>query len=145
MRNYGAIESLYFTGVEHELLEILGNKPRNRLWNKSRYQIVYSGQSHIFPCRPLANGSLTFILFYEAPMAKMRVWIMWTLQYLIRRSVLRSRHDNVIKWKHFPRCWPFVREFTSHRWLPLKKASDAALYIIFIFCVHGPLLITQFS
>ena len=23
-------------------------------------------------------------------------------------------HDDVIKWKHFPRCWPFVRGF--HRW-----------------------------
>ena len=23
-------------------------------------------------------------------------------------------HDDVIKWKHFPRCWPFVRGI--HRW-----------------------------
>ena len=24
------------------------------------------------------------------------------------------RHDDVTKWKHFPRCWPFVRGI--HRW-----------------------------
>ena len=37
-------------------------------------------------------------------------------------------HDDVIKWKHFPRYWPFVREFTGHRWIPLTKASDAGLW-----------------
>ena len=31
-------------------------------------------------------------------------------------------HDDVIKWKHFPRYWPFVRE------IPLTKASDAELW-----------------
>ena len=30
-------------------------------------------------------------------------------------------HDGVIKWKHFPHYWPFVRG------IPLKKASDAEL------------------
>ena len=33
--------------------------------------------------------------------------------------------DGVIKWKHSPRYWPFVREFTGHRWIPRTKASDA--------------------
>ena len=32
-------------------------------------------------------------------------------------------HNDVIKWKHFPRCWPYVREFIGHRWIPLTKAS----------------------
>ena len=35
-------------------------------------------------------------------------------------------HDDVIKWKHFPRNWPFVRGI--HRWIPLTKASDAELW-----------------
>ena len=30
-------------------------------------------------------------------------------------------HDDVIKWKHFPRYWPFVRETTGHRWIPVTK------------------------
>ena len=37
-------------------------------------------------------------------------------------------HDDVIKWKHFQRCWPFVREYTGHRWMPPTKASDAELW-----------------
>ena len=37
-------------------------------------------------------------------------------------------HDDVIKWKHFPRHWPFVRESTGQRWIPLTKASDAELW-----------------
>ena len=38
------------------------------------------------------------------------------------------RHDDVIKWKHFPRYWPLCGEFTGHRWIPSKKASDAELW-----------------
>ena len=37
-------------------------------------------------------------------------------------------HDDVIKWKHFPRYWPFGGELTGHRWIPLTKASDAELW-----------------
>ena len=37
-------------------------------------------------------------------------------------------HDDVIKWKHFPRHWPFVREFTGDGWIPRTKASDAELW-----------------
>ena len=41
-------------------------------------------------------------------------------------------HDDVIKWKHFPRYWPFVREIPGHRWLPLTMASDAELWCFFL-------------
>ena len=45
-------------------------------------------------------------------------------------------HDDVIKWKHFPRYWPFVREIHrssvnsphNDRWTPHTKASDAELW-----------------
>ena len=40
-------------------------------------------------------------------------------------------HDDAIKWKHFPRYWPFMRELTGHRWIPLTKASDAELLRFF--------------
>ena len=39
----------------------------------------------------------------------------------------RYHHADVIKWEHFPRYWPFVREFTGHRWISLTKASGAEL------------------
>ena len=37
-------------------------------------------------------------------------------------------HDDVIKWKHFPRNWPFVREIHRSQWIPHTKASDAELW-----------------
>ena len=33
-------------------------------------------------------------------------------------GIVHSIHDDVIKWKHFPRYWPFVREFTGLLWIP---------------------------
>ena len=37
-------------------------------------------------------------------------------------------HDDVIKWKHFPHYWPFVRGIHRSRWIPRTKASDAELW-----------------
>ena len=37
-------------------------------------------------------------------------------------------HDAVIKWKHFPRNWPFVRVIHRSRWIPRTKASNAGLW-----------------
>ena len=45
-------------------------------------------------------------------------------------------HDDVIKWKYFPR-WhtgPLWGEFTDHRWIPLTKASDAEFWCVFYIC-----------
>ena len=36
-------------------------------------------------------------------------------------------HDDVIKWKHFPRYWRLCGEFTGRLWIPHTKASDAEL------------------
>ena len=37
-------------------------------------------------------------------------------------------HDDVIKRKHFPLYWPFVRGI--HRWIPHTKASDGELWCV---------------
>ena len=39
-------------------------------------------------------------------------------------------HDDVTKWKNFPRYWPLCGEFTGNRWIPLAKASDAELWCL---------------
>ena len=44
-------------------------------------------------------------------------------------------HDDVIKWKHFPRNWPFVRGIHRSRWIPRTKASDAELLMFSLICV----------
>ena len=43
-----------------------------------------------------------------------------------RFSSWQPAHDDVIKWKDFPRYWPFVRWI--HQWIPLTKASDVELW-----------------
>ena len=42
-------------------------------------------------------------------------------------------HDDVIKWKHFPRYWPFVkgRETTGHRWILLTKPVTWSFDVFF--------------
>ena len=47
-------------------------------------------------------------------------------------------HDDVIKWKHFPRYWPFVRG--THRSLlnsPHKGQWHSALVFLFWSAPHG--------
>ena len=44
-------------------------------------------------------------------------------------SVWRSWHEDVIKWKRFPRYKPFVRG--SHRWIPHKKARTLSFDVFF--------------
>ena len=43
-------------------------------------------------------------------------------------NLLWSFYDDVIKWKPFPRYWPFVRGIHRSRWIPRTKASDAELW-----------------
>ena len=40
-----------------------------------------------------------------------------------------SVHNDVIKWKHFPHYWPFVRVF--HRWIPITKPVTRSFDIVF--------------
>ena len=47
------------------------------------------------------------LLLPKLPSCSFRSWIMGIIVNLVRS--LRM-HDDVIKWKHFPRNWPFVRE-----------------------------------
>ena len=43
-------------------------------------------------------------------------------------------------WRHqiesFSRHWPFVREFTGHRWIPYTKVSDAELWCFLWFALE---------
>ena len=40
----------------------------------------------------------------------------FTLMYLLIHALIS--HDDVIKWKHFPRNWPIVRGIHRSRWIP---------------------------
>ena len=57
---------------------------------------------------------------------KVRVIMMLTLSSLVEpevdiKTASGTTHDDVIKWKHFPRYWPFVRGI--HRWPVTHKGQ----------------------
>ena len=55
-------------------------------------------------------------------------WRMYFPKYFLDETLPFLFHDDVIKWKHFPRYWSLCEEFTGHRWIPLTKAIDAELW-----------------
>ena len=93
-----------------------------RLW------IVFVGEchpywrngSHVLLVQKKRNSiwKIQLLKFKDAP----NTWTKW------RQSGRATLHDDVIKWKHFPRHWPLWGEFTGDRWIPLTKASDAELW-----------------
>ena len=42
-----------------------------------------------------------------------------------------NRHDDVIKWKHFPRNWPFVRGIHRPRWSPPQRPVTRSFDVFF--------------
>ena len=74
-----------------------------------------------------------FVLVSVKPMPQTSLNMNHRTSKLYRKQCLctsfrRLRHDDVIKWKHFPRYRPFVRETIGHLWIPLTKGSDAELW-----------------
>ena len=67
-------------------------------------------------CRPIFHGCVSEVVVLSCSIG--------CFSYITGKLF----HDDVIKWKHFPRYWPFVLEFTGPRWIPLTKASDAELW-----------------
>ena len=67
----------------------------------------------------------------------------WLSQKLCSRFVLDSDllrfHDDVIKWKHFPHYWPFVRGIHRSPVNSHTKASDAELWCFFYLHLKKPL------
>ena len=53
------------------------------------------------------------------------------VKYSIQWHWVMATHDDVIKWKHFPR-YHLCGEFTGLRWIPRTKASDAELWYFFL-------------
>ena len=60
------------------------------------------------------------------------------VSFICRVNILvRDDHDDVIKWKHFPRYWPFVRGI--HRWpvkSPHKGQWRGAFWCVFWYALE---------
>ena len=49
---------------------------------------------------------------------------------------LKVYHDDVIKWKHFPRYWPFVRGIHRDRWIPQHKGQWRGALMFSLICAR---------
>ena len=61
-------------------------------WKFLRHQFETTADKHNGPCHPGDS-----------------YWNYYTGIISIHLNYCNLFHDDVIKWKHFPRCWPFVR------------------------------------
>ena len=55
--------------------------------------------------------------------------IIWNL--MIDVCIYRCVHDDVTKWKHFPRDWPLWGESTVHRWFRSQKPVMRSFDVFF--------------
>ena len=88
--------------------------------------------AYIIDCTLLLAMNKTWLFWVQHHQIE---WIWWCnhlrhtateiYDYQGKTSYLRFIHDDVIKWKHFPRYWPFMRGIHWRRWIPITKASDA--------------------
>ena len=106
------------------------------LWDicniKHRLCFIYSSQN-IFNAKNFNPHKKPIVLLNMATFSQsmQRTWWPVASTTIVTGSYSTSRHDDVIKWKHFPRYWPFVRGI--HRW-PMDsphKASDAERWCLF--------------
>ena len=83
----------------------------------------------IMGCNEMWYMILYDMIYYD--MLWYMTWHDMILQNAHNTDGLHSRsvyHDDVIKWKHLSRYWPFVRGIHWSRWIPRTKASDAELW-----------------
>ena len=111
----------------------------SQIWYTKQINKLLEQQYIIFSLATL--GILKLCLLFFAVIKNwfrilLSTWPHWITFLLDRRcgSCVAARpfkyecHDDVIKWKHFPRYWPFARGIHRSRWIPRTKASSAELW-----------------
>ena len=71
--------------------------------------------------------TINFCCLFVVSLLISHFWLIHFFIYTCFINHIEAFHDDVIKWKHFPRNWPFVRGIHRSRWIPHTKASDAQL------------------
>ena len=67
----------------------------------------------------------------------------WRNDYVFITSCVRwdyeisQPHDDVIKWKYFPRYWPFVLGIHRSRWIPHTKTREALMFSLIYTWING--------
>ena len=81
----------------------------NSLYNRSKTSLTCTIRSYILVSSHMLNLG---IHFYQASMPVFYLFKRWPHLYSKSKSSGPAdfpTHDDVIKWKHFPHNWPFVR------------------------------------
>ena len=87
----------------------------------------------------LINNSLfstCHLSFYEE---SQRIWYTRNITGDLTIKDIRQKHDDVIKWKHFPSCWVFVREI---HWSTVNSPHKgqwrgALMFSLICACING--------
>ena len=93
------------------------------------------------------STDVTYVIFYQH-LPELTVPYLWALRQELFSSAVQAQvylfvtgtsqlylkwgfQEYVIKWTHFPRYWPFVGEFTGHRWLPSQRPLTRSFDVFF--------------
>ena len=71
---------------------------------------------------------LTLSIIAQRALIKAFTWSLFPSAWLYTAYHDSMMHDDVFKWKHFPRYWPSVRGIHRSPGIPRTKASDAELW-----------------
>ena len=71
---------------------------------------------------PWCPGIFNYHGRYDVPSHRQLECLHDSFFRLTRKKISKLIHDDVIKWKHFPRCWPFVRGI--HRPPPQRPVTQ---------------------
>ena len=120
-------ETLYYCMFDHS--STLGdeagswNPSMMTLWQLSALLTLCEGNPPVsggFPSQRPSNSDIC--CFFDIGPEKLTKHSSGQWSEISGRSVRHHCHDDVIRWKHFPRYWSFVREF------PAQMASNAGLW-----------------
>ena len=91
---------LRVTGPCEENLPVTGEFPAQMASNAEKVSIWWRHHEHGLSHGVLLSFQVPLGLFHWHWNSRLRWW---------KWSIYEEYHDDVIKWKHFPRYWPFVR------------------------------------
>ena len=117
------------------------------IWSVVPYISLLVFKRYLCKCRMALCGDYRSLPWYTVQQKKKKITLIilfspfcfrcWICEFISAELLLhhnRICHDDVIKWKHFPRYWPFVRGIN---WSPVNsrtKASEAELFMLSLIC-----------
>ena len=118
-----------------QILIEMQNRFKLRKYKRELVSKMSDGLFRTLSVKLCVTEPCTYVVVDARHKAFQRDWCLtegnrYSRQYSLMRTICHFYfvHDDVIKWKHFPRNWPFVRGIHRSRWIPHTKASDAELW-----------------